>query len=65
MLTSFFWCVSYRACLLDVSPWQVTYVNGLAKLTGPHEVTYERRGKEAAITAERYVLGIFDTCYLV
>ncbi|CAN0418434.1 unnamed protein product, partial [Laminaria digitata] len=37
---------------------QVTYVNGLAKLTGPHEVTYERRGKEAAVTAERVVVAV-------
>lgn len=37
---------------------QVTYVNGLAKLTGPHEVTYERRGKETVVTAERVVVAV-------
>lgn len=46
----------YVVFLLDFAfpHWQVTYVNGLAKLTGPHEVTYERRGKETVVTAERY-----------
>lgn len=32
---------------------QVTYVNGLARFTGEHEITYEKRGKESVVTAAK------------
>ncbi|CAN0163836.1 unnamed protein product [Ectocarpus sp. 6 AP-2014] len=37
---------------------QVTYVNGLARLTGPHEVTCEKRGKETKHTAARVIIAV-------
>lgn len=34
---------------------QVMYVNALARMTGAHEVTYVKRGKEAVTNAARCV----------
>ncbi|CAM9675836.1 unnamed protein product, partial [Discosporangium mesarthrocarpum] len=37
---------------------QVTYVNALAKLTAPHEISYEKRGTKSVISAHRIVIAV-------
>ncbi|CAM9454616.1 unnamed protein product [Ascophyllum nodosum] len=36
----------------------VTYVNGLARLTGPHEITSNKKGKETVTTAAKIVIAV-------
>jgi thioredoxin reductase (NADPH) len=36
----------------------VTYINALASLSGPHEVTYERRGVAHTVTAKHILIAV-------
>ncbi|CAM9734266.1 unnamed protein product, partial [Phaeothamnion confervicola] len=37
---------------------EVSYINALAKLTGPHEVSYERRGQHFQVTAAHVLVAV-------